>query len=139
MLLALALPLVNRWLLSPLKAEQQILAITEESEGRLPSLDAKASKLPAIVVFNDEDRGVILSAVLKEGDEAASVDIHVEQAMPLVLPVVRRQRSNEVAQLQIGQNVRLMRSLWHELDEIVIASILVLRHGVLRLAKVGHQ
>ena len=87
MLLTLTLPLVNKRFIPILKTVQEILPITKERVCASPCLVTEPSEYPAVLILYDHDSCVILSAILKESDQAAAILVKVEDALPLTLAV----------------------------------------------------
>lgn len=86
-LLPISLPLVNQRLVPVLKTVEEVLSITKKGVGLPPSLCAKPTEYPAILILNDHDSGFPFSATLKESDKTAAIFIHVENSFPFTLPV----------------------------------------------------
>jgi hypothetical protein len=100
-LLSVALPLVHERFISILETVEEVLTISVEGVSAFPSFSAEASKDPPILILDNDHRCVMLSAILEESDQTASVLIEIEHPGPITLPVETWQAPNEIGKLQI--------------------------------------
>ena len=100
------------------KSVQPVLAIAKKAVRLSPSLAAVAPKLVAVLILAYYYGGLVLAALLEEGQQTAPVLVHSEHLLPVVVSHVRRQLGTEVADLQVTQDGRGVRHLWHVLDHV---------------------
>ena len=102
MLLSLAGPREYLGVVLVFKSEEQILAVSKETEVVSPRLQTEASELPAVVVLNDQYGGVPITTLLEEGYRTTPILVHIEYALPLTLPIKWGESSYQVADLKVA-------------------------------------
>ena len=77
-------------------------------------------------------------AFLEESDQAAAIIVHVENSEPLTAPVETWHIANQIRNVQVAQNARLMRFFGHILYKAVAFSslFLVFKFGVCKVIEI---
>ena len=70
-----------------MKTEKHVLPVAEESVFLSPGLRAETSEDPAVLVANDQNGGLVLSAVGEKSDKTTTILVHFVNAFPVAPPV----------------------------------------------------
>ena len=118
-LLSTSLPIIYfRLTLITLKSEKHLLAGAKKLVSWLPTFVTNTTEFPTVHVFNQQDGGVVVSAAVKKCNQATSVLIKTEEALPLTVSVEAGEASDQVTELEITHYHRFVRPFGNIFDEI---------------------
>ena len=110
--------MIDLYINSVAKRVKPVLAIPEKPVCLSPCLTAVASELVTVLILTNYYGGLVLAALLEEGQQAAAILVHTEHLLPVVVAHVRRKLRAQVTYLQITEDGRGVRHLRHVLDHV---------------------